>query len=159
MTPPPYPLTFWSRSGQSQGQGQVSDLGWSYDKFMCCLCLYGFLEVLNSFLLFIWDTVASFLRQCKQQRAPKVASGRPAVTDAARWTWPGGVPGVMQQQEPYKSNKLYIKMMPIVHQTRWWRFHGDICHNFVAIVLLSWKKRRFRRKLTFDLPYLGQMLT
>ena len=27
MTPPPYPLTFWSRSGQSQGQGQVSDLG------------------------------------------------------------------------------------------------------------------------------------
>ena len=39
MTPPPCPLTFWSRSGQSQGQGQVSDLGWPYDKFMCCLCL------------------------------------------------------------------------------------------------------------------------
>ena len=27
MTPPPYPLTFWSSSGQSQGQSQVSDLG------------------------------------------------------------------------------------------------------------------------------------
>ena len=27
MTLPPYPLTFWSRSGQSQGQGQASDLG------------------------------------------------------------------------------------------------------------------------------------
>ena len=26
MTQPQYPLTFWSRSGQSQGQGQVSDL-------------------------------------------------------------------------------------------------------------------------------------
>ena len=27
MTLPPYPVTLWSRSGQSQGQGQVSDLG------------------------------------------------------------------------------------------------------------------------------------
>ena len=27
MIPPPYPLNFWSRSGQSQGQGQASDLG------------------------------------------------------------------------------------------------------------------------------------
>ena len=109
MTPPPYPLTFWSRSGQSQGQGQASDLGWPYDKFMCCSCLYGFLEVMNSYLLFIWDTVASFLRQCKQQRAPKVASSRPASIDAARRTWPGGLPGVTQQQEPYKSNKLRSK--------------------------------------------------
>ena len=64
LTPPPYPLAFCSRSGQSQGQGQVSDLGWPYDKFVCCLCLYEFLEVLNSYLLFIWDTVASLLRQC-----------------------------------------------------------------------------------------------
>ena len=27
VTLPPYPLTFWSRSGQSQGQGQASGLG------------------------------------------------------------------------------------------------------------------------------------
>ena len=38
MTPQPYPLTFCSRSRQSKGQGQVSDLGWPY-MFMCCLCL------------------------------------------------------------------------------------------------------------------------
>ena len=39
VTPPQYPLTFWSRSGQIQGQGQVNDLGWPYDKFMCCLLM------------------------------------------------------------------------------------------------------------------------
>ena len=33
MTPPLYPLTFWSRS--CQGQGQASDSGYPYDEFMC----------------------------------------------------------------------------------------------------------------------------
>ena len=84
MTPPQYLLTFWSRSGQSQGQGQgqISDHGWPYDNSMCCLCLKRFLEVLNSYLLFIWDTVAALLRQYKQQRTPEVAiaAGRPPPT-------------------------------------------------------------------------------
>ena len=29
----------------------------------------------------------------------KVVNGRPAVTDAARRTWPGGLPGVIHRQE------------------------------------------------------------
>ena len=43
---------------------------------MCYLCLWGFLDVLNSNLLFIVDIAASLLRQYKQLRAPEVASGR-----------------------------------------------------------------------------------
>ena len=45
-------------------------------------------------------------------------SGRPVATDAARRTRSGGLPGVMQRQEPYKSNQFYIKMLRIAHQTR-----------------------------------------
>ena len=88
LTPPKCPLTFWSRSGQ----GLISDLGWPCDNFMCCLCVLGFLGVLNSYLLFIWDKITSLLRQCKQQRPPKSLSGRPAATDAARRRTLGGLP-------------------------------------------------------------------
>ena len=42
------------------------------------------------------------------QRAAEVASGRPASTDAARWTQPGGLPGVMQRQEPAVQKQSII---------------------------------------------------
>ena len=117
LTPPQCPLTFWWRSFQGQGKDQLGDLSWPYDKFMCCLYICRFLDVLNTNLLFIWDTVASLLRLCKQQRAPENVSGRPAATEAARRTWPGCLPGVMQQQEPYESKQLYIKILSIDQQT------------------------------------------
>ena len=69
-------------------------------------------------------------------RAPEVASGRPAATDAARRTWPSGLPRVLQRQEPYKSNQLYIKTLPIAQKTRWW---GFMAISAIASSLLSCK--------------------